>query len=83
MQKELYKLKLLVKAKPLAKRLINRKYKKLIINICEIGFTTFYINLKYSENTLFLLFLYELDRELKDYKREQGLKAKPAIDFIN
>ena len=70
MQKELYKLKLLAKAKPLAKRLINRKYKKLIIDICEIGFVKFYINLKYSENTLFLLSLYELDYKLKDYKRE-------------
>ena len=70
MQKELYKLKLLAKVKPLAKRLINRKYKKLTINICEIGFITFYINLKYSENMLFLLSLYKLDRELEDYKQE-------------
>jgi hypothetical protein len=83
MQKELHKLKLPAKAKPPAKKPINRKYKKPIINICEIGFIAFYINLKYSENTLFLLSLYELDRELKDYKREQGLKAKLAIDLIN
>ena len=70
MQKELYKLKLLAKAKLLAKRLINRKYKKLIINICKIGFVTFYINFKYSENMLFLLSLYELNRELENCKRE-------------
>ena len=70
MQKELYKLKLLAKAKLPAKKLINRKYKKLIINICKIGFIAFYINFKYSENTLFLLSLYELDYELEDYKRE-------------
>jgi len=70
MQKELHKPKLPAKAKLPAKKPINRKYKKLTINICEIGFIAFYINLKYSENTLFLLSLYELDYKLKDYKRE-------------
>jgi hypothetical protein len=70
MQKELHKLKLPAKAELPAKRLVNRKYKKLIINIYEIGFITFYINLKYSENTLFSLSLYKLDYELEDYKRE-------------
>jgi hypothetical protein len=44
------------------------------INICEISYLAFYINLKYSKNTLFLLSLYELDRELED--RKQGLKSK-------
>ena len=43
---------------------------KPTINICEIGFVAFYINLKYSENTLFLLSLYKLDYELKDYRQE-------------
>jgi hypothetical protein len=38
------------------------------INICEISYLAFYINLKYSENTSFLLSLYELDCELEDYK---------------
>ena len=70
MQKELHKLKPPAKAKLPAKKLINRKYKKLTINICKIGFIEFYINFKYSENMLFLLFLYELNRELEDYKRE-------------
>ena len=70
MQKELYKLELLVKAKPPAKRLVNRKYEKPTIDICEIGSIAFYTNLKYSENTLFSLSLYKLDCELKDYKRE-------------
>ena len=83
MQRELHKLKPLAKAKLPAKKLINRKYEKLTIDICEIGFVAFYINLKYSENTLFSLSLYKLDCELKDYKREQGLKAKPAINLIN
>jgi len=83
MQKELHKLKPPAKAKPPAKKPINRKYKKLTIDICEIGSAAFYINLKYSENTLFSLSLYELDYKLEDYKREQGLKAEPAIDPID
>jgi hypothetical protein len=40
-----------------------------IINICEIRYAAFYINLKHLNNTLFSLSLYELDRELKDRKR--------------
>ena len=70
MQKELHKLKLPAKAKLPAKKLINRKYEKLTINICKIGFIAFYINFKYSENTLFSLSLYKLDYKLEDYKRE-------------
>ena len=48
------------------------------IDICKISYLAFYINLKYSENTLFLLSLYELDYELEDRKRgqEYRLKAK-------
>jgi len=46
------------------------------INICEISYLAFYINLKYFKNTLFLLSLYELDRELEDRKRGQESKAK-------
>ena len=38
------------------------------INICEISYLIFYINFKYSKNTLFLLSLYELDCELVDRK---------------
>ena len=83
MQKELHKPKPPAKAEPPAKKPINRKYEKPTIDICEIGFAAFYTNLKYSENTLFLLSLYELDRELEDRKREQGLKAEPAIDPID
>jgi hypothetical protein len=44
------------------------------INICEISYLAFCTNLKYSKNTLFLLSLYELDRELED--RKQGLESK-------
>ena len=40
------------------------------IDICEISYLAFYINLKYAENTLFSLSLYELDYELKDRKQE-------------
>ena len=46
------------------------------INICEISYLAFYINLKYSKNTLFLLSLYELDCKLEDRKRGQELKAE-------
>ena len=38
------------------------------INICEISYLAFCINLKYSKNTLFLLSLYELDYKLADRK---------------
>jgi len=46
------------------------------INICEISYLAFRINLKYSKNTLFLLSLYKLDRELKDRKQVQELTAE-------
>ena len=52
------------------------------IDICEISYLAFYINLKYFKNTLFLLSLYELDRELEDRKRGQESKAKEP-DLIN
>jgi len=55
---------------------------KRTINICEISYLAFYTNLKYSKNTLFLLSLYELDRELEDRKRGQESKAKEP-DLIN
>ena len=42
---------------------------KRIIDICEISYLAFYINLKYSKNTLFLLSLYKLDQELEDRKQ--------------
>ena len=52
------------------------------INICEISYLAFYINLKYSKNTLFLLSLYKLDYKLKDRKRGQESKVKEP-DLIN
>ena len=38
------------------------------IDICEISYLAFRINLKYSKNTLFLLSLYKLDCKLEDRK---------------
>jgi hypothetical protein len=52
-----------------------------IINICEISYLAFYINLKYFKNTLFSLSLYKLDRELEDRKRVYKLIAK--LDLID
>ena len=52
------------------------------INICEISYLAFCINLKYSKNTLFLLSLYKLDYKLEDRKRGQESKAKEP-DLIN
>jgi hypothetical protein len=52
------------------------------INIYEISYLAFYINLKYSKNTLFLLSLYELNYKLEDRKRGQESKAK-KLDLIN
>ena len=61
----------------LAKQLIIEKPKpERTIDICEISYLAFYINLKYSENTLFLLSLYKLNRELADRKRGQEYKSK-------
>ena len=54
---------------------ITKKIEKMI-NIYKNSYLAFYINLKYSKNTLFLLSLYKLDRELEDYKQGQELKAK-------
>ena len=70
--------------KQLAKQLTIEKLKtEKIIDICEISYLTFYINLKYSKNTLFLLSLYKLDRELKDRKRGQEQELKAKLDLIN
>ena len=67
----------------LAKQLIIEKLKlERTINICEINYLAFYINLKYSKNTLFLLSLYELDYKLADRKQGQESKAK-ELDLIN
>ena len=53
------------------------------INICEISYLAFYINLKYSENTLFLLSLYKLDYKLINRKRGQEYKLKvKELDLI-
>jgi hypothetical protein len=51
----------------LAKKLITERLERTI-NICEISYLAFYINLKYFENTLFSLSLYELDYKLEDRK---------------
>jgi len=51
-----------------AKQLTIEKPERTI-DICKISYLAFYINLKYSKNTLFLLSLYELDYKLKDRKR--------------
>jgi hypothetical protein len=51
-----------------------------MINICKISYLAFYINLKYFENTLFLLSLYKLDYKLEDWKRGQkssNIKLNP------
>jgi MFS superfamily sulfate permease-like transporter len=60
-----------------AKQPTIKKHKRTI-NIYKISYLAFYINLKRFKNTLFLLSLYELDRELEDRKRgqKQELKAK-------
>jgi hypothetical protein len=68
----------------LRKQLTIEKLKpERTIDICEISYLAFYTNLKYSKNTLFLLSLYELDRELKDRKRGQEQELKVKLDFIN
>jgi hypothetical protein len=54
-----------------------------IVDICEIGYVAFYINLKHLDNTLFLLSLYELDRELKDQKRGQEIELRVELDLID
>ena len=53
-----------------------------IIDICEISYLAFYINLKYFKNTLFLLSLYKLDYKLEDRKQGQESKVEEP-DFIN
>jgi len=69
--------------KQLAKQLIIEKLKpERTIDICEISYLAFYINLKYFKTTLFLLFLYKLDYKLVNRKQGQELKAK-ELDFIN
>jgi hypothetical protein len=54
--------------KQLAKQLTIKKPEKTI-DIYKISYLAFYINLKYSKNTLFSLSLYKLDYKLKDRKR--------------
>jgi hypothetical protein len=65
-----------------AKQLIIKKHER-IIDICEISYLAFYINLKYFKNTLFLLSLYELDCELKDWKRGQETKSRVELNLID
>ena len=67
----------------LAKQLIIEKLKpERTIDICEISYLAFYINLKYFKNTLFLLSLYELDYKLVDRKQGQESKAE-ELDLID
>jgi hypothetical protein len=68
--------------KQLAKKLTTERPERTI-DICEISYLAFYTNLKYSENTLFLLSLYKLDRKLKDRKRGQEQELKAKLDLIN
>jgi hypothetical protein len=49
------------------------------VDICAVGYAAFHTNLKHSENTLFSLSLYELDRELEDRKQEQ----KTELDIMD
>ena len=58
-----------------AKQLMVKKPEQTI-DICEISYLAFYTNLKYSENTLFSLSLYELDYKLADRKQGQESKAE-------
>jgi hypothetical protein len=68
----------------LRKQLIIKKLKlEKTIDICEISYLAFYINLKYFKNTLFLLSLYKLDRELKNRKRGQETKSRAKLNLIN
>jgi len=53
-----------------------------IIDIYEISYLAFYTNRKYSENTLFSLSLYGLDRELEDRKQGQE-SSNVKLDPIN
>ena len=67
----------------LAKQLITRELKlNRTIDICEISYLAFHINLKYAENTLFLLSLYKLDYNLVDRKQGQESKVE-ELDLIN
>ena len=67
----------------LAKKLTIEKLKpERTIDICEISYLAFYINLKYFKNTLFLLPLYELDYKLANRKQGQESKVK-ELDLIN
>jgi hypothetical protein len=68
----------------LAKQLIIEKLKpERTIDIYEISYLAFYINLKYSKNTLFSLSLYKLDCKLEDRKQGQEQELKAKLDFIN
>jgi hypothetical protein len=70
--------------KQLAKQPTIKKLKpERIIDIYKISYLAFYTNLKYFENTLFLLSLYELDRELKDRKRGQEIESRVELNPIN
>jgi len=66
---------------------IEKPKLKRTIDICEISYLAFCTNLKCSENTLFLLSLYKLDRKLEDRKQGQESSNKESsnvkLDLIN
>ena len=68
--------KLELRKQPAKQPTIEKLKPERIINICEISYLAFYINLKYFKNTLFLLSLYELDYKLADWKRGQEYELK-------
>jgi hypothetical protein len=68
--------KLKLREQPAKQPTIEKPKPERTIDICEISYPAFHTNLKRSENTLFSLSLYELDRELEDRKRGQEQESK-------
>ena len=68
--------KLELREQPAKQPTIEKPKPERTIDICEISYLAFYINLKYFKNTLFLLSLYELDRKLADQKQGQESKVE-------
>jgi hypothetical protein len=73
--------KLKLRKQPAKQLTIEKLKHEKTIDICEISYLAFYTNLKRSKNTLFLLSLYKLDRELEDRKSTQEPKIK--LNLIN
>jgi hypothetical protein len=68
--------KLELREQPAKQPTIEKPKPERTIDICEISYPAFHTNLKRSENTLFSLSLYELDRELEDRKSIQEPKTE-------